>query len=319
MQRKGYSWLLALCWGLAPFQGQGQGEGEEFKWTLRSAKAPGQPEVVPEGPPLPSIADSPVRFLARMLAASELERERMLRSHTAESQAFWLRKIGQYEIFSEAERQERLQISQLHWYLALLIRVPPEQRARRLLDIPRLDRHIVERRLKQWDELSEQLRDDILANIKVLQYFARLASQLPKERESLVEGSQDLAAAGKELSASWQQLPLERRREMFNAYVQFYQMPASRQEATLQKVPFPPVRRELQDRLTELDRLPQEERRQLIGSLKTFAQMTPEEQARFHRNAARWRTMAPQEREFWMRYVKGLPPLPPGVRSAGNP
>ena len=288
--------------------------GDEHRWSLR--RVPPLPGSTP--PPLPTVAESPVRFLDRLLSATPEGRDSMLEHHSEKSRTYWRGKIAEYMEYSESERENRLRLSNLHWYLALLIRVEPENRLRHLMQIPEFDRRLVERRLEQWDLLQESLRKDILENIKVLQYVARLQGSAPGERASLLEGARDSAHPVNDQTLSWQQLSVERRQEMYRAYLKFCQLPTDRQQATLAKVPFPPVRRELRRQIELLSGLSSEERRRCLESLEAFAGMTPEAQARFLRSAERWRVMGMDERSFWISYVKRLPPLPPPLEDRGE-
>ncbi len=306
MRRTGFSWILGSLFSLAGLN------GAEPKWTVRTA--PSQPEL----PPIPSIADSPVKYLSNLLAAPSEERERMLGLQAEKSKAFWLRKIAEYERFPEAIRQAQLKTAQLYWYLALLIPVSADVRMKRLEQIPAAERVLVERCLEQWDELPGNLRDDILGNIKVIHYFARLEINLPEERPS-APLPPPLKPANPPASA-WANLPLEKQREIFGAYARFYELPASQQKAALEKMPFP-VRREFESRLDKLSQMPPDQKQKCIRFLRAFAEMTPEERARFRGNAERWQDMNLQERSFWTDYIKRLPktpPLPPGVKPASR-
>lgn len=289
--------------------------GAEPKWTLRTV--PSQPNP----PPIPSIADSPVKYLSDLLAATPERREKMLASKTKDRKAFWARKIGEYEQLPESVRQDRLKVAQLHWYIALLIPISADAREKRLKQIPDGERDIVQQCLERWDKLSEDARADVMNNFKLTRYFARgeTRSSLPPPLPpaSIRPGNLKNPSA-----QTWESSPLERRREMLDAYARFYELPARQQEATLEKMPFP-FRKECESQRNELLQMPPDQRQRTLNFLRAFAKMSPEEQARFRENAKRWRDMNSQERNFWMRYVKQLPkqlpPMPPGVESPGRP
>ena len=59
-------------------------------------------------------------------------------------------------------------------------------------------------------------------------------------------------------------------------------------------------------------KLPSVQRQVCIDSFRKFANMTPEQQLQFLKNAERWQAMTPSERETWRTLVTKLPPLPPG-------
>lgn len=288
--------------------------GAEPKWTLRTA--PSQPNP----PPIPSIADSPVKYLSDLLLASSEQREKMLSSKTKERRAFWARKIDEYERLPESVRQDRLKIAQLHWYIALLIPISSDAREKRLAQIPEGERDLVKRCLERWDKLPEDARAEVMNDFKLTRYFARgeTRSSVPPP---LPPASSRSGKRNDPSAQAWESSPLEKRREMLASYARFYELQASRQEAALEKMPFS-FRRECESQRNELLRMTTEQRQRTLNSLRAFAKMSPEEQARFRENAKRWKDMTPQERNFWMRYVeqlpKRLPPMPPGVEMPGR-
>lgn len=245
----------------------------------------------------------------------------MLSSKTKERRAFWARKIDEYERLPKSLRQDRLKIAQLHWYIALLIPISADAREKRLAQIPEGERDLVQRCLERWDKLPEDARAEVMNNFKLTRYFARGETRSsvppPLPPASSRPGKRDNPSA-----QAWESSPLEKRREMLAAYARFYELPASRQEAALEKMPFS-FRRECESQRNELLRMPPEQRQRTLNSLRAFAKMSPEEQARFRENAKRWKDMTPQERNFWMRYVEQLPkrspPMPPVAESPGRP
>lgn len=285
--------------------------GADSKWTLRTA---GEPSNLP---PVPSIAQSPVKFLSDLLRASAVQRQEILAETSPSRQAFWERKLREYEALPEPVRRARLRTAQLHWYLALLIGIPEESRRARMDSIPESDRVLVRRRMDQWDRLPVDLRSDILANIKVMQYFARLVSSSPEQRAALMKTSAEASNPMNDKKLSWQTLSPQRRQQMFDAYARFYELPPLKQEAAIAKIPVP-ARKQLKERLDELLRMPLDKQKKCLIALNAFAQMTPEERTIFRGNAERWRAMDAKEREFWTLFVKQLPPLPPMINNRGK-
>ncbi len=283
----------------------------DSKWTLRTAG--GQPNL----PPIPSIAQSPVKFLSDLLGATAEQRDDILAGRTPSRRAFWERKVREYEALPEVVRRARLRSAQLHWYLALLIGIPEESRTARIDSIPESDRVLVKRRMEQWDQLPADLRTDILANIKVMQYFARLVSSSPEQRAALMKTSSEASNPMNDKMLSWQTLSPQRRQQMFDAYARFYELPPLKQDAAIAKIPVP-ARKQLKDRLDELLRMPLDKQKKCLIALNAFAQMTPDERTIFRGNAERWRAMDAKERQFWTLFVKQLPPLPPMVSNRGR-
>ena len=290
--------------------------GAEPKWTLRTV--PSQPNP----PPIPSIADSPVKYLSDLLAASPEQRERMLAAKTRDRQAFWARKIDEYEQLPVSVRQDRLKTAQLHWYIALLIPISADARGKRLAQIPEGERDLVKRCLERWDKLPEDARADVMNNFKLTRYFARWETRSSVPPPLPPASSSRPGNLNNPSAQRWESSPLEKRREMLDAYARFYELPARQQEAALEKMPFS-FRKECESRRSELLQMPPDQRQKSLNFLRAFAKMSPEEQARFRENAKRWKDMTSQERNFWMRYVqqlpKSLPPLPPGVETSNRP
>ncbi len=286
-------------------------QAADSKWTLRTAG--GQVSL----PPIPSIAQSPVKYLSDLLSFSAEKRAEVLTKEKPSRRAFWERKIREYEALPQSFREARLRTAQLHWYLALLIGIPEESRSARVEAIPESDRVLVKRRLEQWDKLPADLRSDILDNIKVMQYFARLVSSSPSQREALLKTSAEASNPMNDKKLSWQTLSPQRRQQMFDAYARFYELPPLKQEAAIAKIPVP-VRVALKERLNELLKMPLDKQKKCLIALNTFTQMTPEERTIFRGNADRWRAMDSKEREFWTLFVKQLPPLPPMIHNRGK-
>ncbi len=309
MLRTRFSFILGGLLGWAALS------GAEPKWTLRTV--PSQPNP----PPIPSIADSPVKYLSDLLAATPERREKMLASKTKDRKAFWARKIREYERLPATIRQDRLKIAQLHWYIALLIPISADARDKRLEQIPDEERALVRRCLERWDKLPEDARADVMNNFKLTRYFARGETQSsgppPLPPASAIPGNLKNPSA-----QTWESSPLDKRRKMLDAYARFYELPARQQEATLEKMPFP-FRKECELQRNELLQMPPNQRQRTLNFLRAFAKMSPEEQAQFRKNAKRWRDMNPQERNFWMRYVeqlpKQLPPMPLGAETSSHP
>ena len=288
--------IIALGLGIAAFfevEGQGQ-------WKIRTA------DSSKDLPPVPSIADSPVAFLTRLLEATDEERAQTLLQKSDSGRAFWKRKLREYEAMPQALREARLRTAQLHWYLALLIHSSKEARGVRLSQIPEGDRLLVKHRMEQWDALPEDLRTDILANIRVMQYFARLVSSSPEQRAALLKTSSENPM--NEAGSSWKSLSPKRRQAMFDAYASFFKLPKIKQEAAIAKIPFP-VRKQFKERWDELLKMPPNQRQRCIEAIALYAKMTNEERRLFRGNAERWRTMDEAERRFWTRLRKATSPV----------
>lgn len=277
-----------------------------------------------DAPRLPDLSRSPVDDFRELLAMSSAQQEEILRAKYAEEQRRQVRaKLREYQSMPQEEREARLKLVQLRWYLLPLMQLPPAERSERLSVIPADYRPLIEERLKQWDIVPPPLKKEILDHEWTVHYFVRMESKTPAEREEALGAlSPEYRKAVEEKLANWRSLPPERRQRMYEQVHQFFELPPKEKEKTLEALT-DAERHKMESALAHFERLSPEHRRICIDAFHKFASMSAEEQAQFLRNAERWKAMPAHEREAWRNLVTLLPaasaPMPPGYETPPVP
>lgn len=278
----------------------------------------------PPAPELPLIP-SPIEDFRQMLRAKGEERERLLLDRPEQKRAVLRRKCEFYDKLPEAERERRLKMLELRWFLQPLMSQSPEERATMITGIPPEFRRLVTERLAQWDKLPAEDKKRYLDNEMALQYFTRLQQASPAAQQS-IPGITDAGQRQRmeEKLAAWRKLSARERQRSYQHFNRFFELPRQEQEKTLD-VLSETERNEMQNTLDAFAQLPPEQRRACINAFQKFASMTPAQRLEFFRNAQRWQTMSRKEREQWRNLVNNLPPTPPdglppipGARPAPN-
>jgi hypothetical protein len=250
-----------------------------------------------EAPPLPP---SPVEQFRQWLRMAPEQRTQALADWPEAKRKVIEEKLLAYQAFSEEQRERRLKMLELRWYLRPLMGMSMGQRQVQMAAIPEALQELVRKRLEQWDRLELAQQKQILQNEESRElattYFAQVRRGQALEPAQLNQ--------------------LKRSREILNnpkvaAHVAvFFTLPTEQQARTLEH--FSEVeRREMQRTLDIFAHLTPAERRLCVDSFHKFASMGVEERKEFLLNAARWQAMSPQERETWKELVTKLPPFPP--------
>lgn len=237
-------------------------------------------------PPSPAAANnSPVAFFRQLLVMPVAERSQALANRTPESRARIQAKIREYLALDANERELRLRATELRWYLAPLLRVPAADRAARVAQVPEDLRGLVQARLAQWDLLTTNVQQELIANERTVPYFARLE---PPNPATFTPQSQELT----------QQLN------------QLFELTPAEKQSTLNTLS-PAERVAMEKTLQAFGELPPALRQQCMRNYAKFAGMSAAERAEFLKNAERWAQMSPQERQAWRELVSHVPMMPP--------
>lgn len=274
-----------------------------------SAAQPSTPAL----PPIPPLEPSPLQQFRSWLTMSEEQRRNALAAWPENKRKVLIEKLRAYEILPQAQRDRRLNMLELRWYLRPLMRMTPEERTRLIDQVPVIIQPMVLDRLQAWDKLDAATRQELLENEEtqelVMAYFAQIRrgipqnqifSALPPEKRERLQ----LAVA------RWNRTSLPERQRQAAQIAQFFELPREEQTRTLAALS-PAEQVEIQRTLEAFARLPIEQRRACVSSFHKFASMPPEEKLSFLRNAARWNAMTPRERQTWKDLVTKLPPMPP--------
>ncbi len=243
--------------------------------------APAPTNLIPPIPKLPS----PVNFFRQLLAMTPMERKNCLSNRPPEVRAKILTKVREYLTLGPDERELRLRATELRWYLTPLLRVPATERTNRLAMIPDSLRDLVTSRLRLWDLLSPEMREEFLASDQALHYFTR------------VENTNQPAATQEQEKISRQ----------FN---QFLELTPAEKQQTLNSLSVP-ERAQMEKTLQTFDKLPPQQRLTCVRNYAKFAGMSTAERAEFLKNAEKWSQMSPKERQTWRDLVAEVPLWPP--------
>ncbi|HYG36061.1 MAG TPA: DUF3106 domain-containing protein [Clostridia bacterium] len=268
-----------------------------------------------EMPKLP-VAKSPVDIFRELLAMNPAERKQFLANRPAESQKLILAKIREYETLKPEERELRLRVTELRWYLLPLMSAPATNRVAQLETIPPEIRKLVEDRLRWWDLLPPGIQKELLDNEAALRYLTEVASNAPEKQQEMLQGmSPEQRGKIEPALQKWQSLSEQQRQRMIANFRQFFELNAKEQDRTLRALS-DAERRQIERTLETFGNLTPAQRAQCLRSFERFAGFSPQERQQFLQNAERWKLMTPSERQSWKTLVYNLsrlPPLPPGA------
>jgi hypothetical protein len=306
----GIGWLLCLSlWGQQPAAP-----------TAGINSAPSAAKPFSLQPPAPK---SPVDLFRSLLVMTPVERREFIAKRPPEFQKIISAKIQEYEGLKAEQRDLRLRVTELRWYLLPLLRSFSTNRSEKLTAIPDdYLRSLVEARLQEWDKLSPDVQKELLDNESTVRFYFELAARPPAQREQTVTNM--TPAVHDQLQSGirrWQALNDDQRQEIVRHFYEFFDLTAAERDKTL-KALSEIERSQIDQTLHTFDGLTPSLRAQCLRSFQKFAGLTPEERLQFLKNAERWERMTPSERQSWRNLVSAFsrqPPLPPGLRAPRAP
>ena len=220
-------------------------------------------------------------------------------------------KIKEYNELAPEDRERRLQVLQLRFYLQPLMEMAPTNRLMQLNSIPAPYRKWVDDRLQQWDLLPPPLQRDVLETEFARDYFIQIQNSSPEQRHQILSS---LPPQRRKKIEEWlHQLGkmTEQQRSKATARLStFFELTDEERERTLDRLN-PGERVHMELVLKTFRQLPPVQRQQCMESFRKFVGMTNEEREQFISNVERWREMTAAERKTWSDLVNALPPLPP--------
>jgi hypothetical protein len=262
-------------------------------------------------PPVPLGARSPITFFRELLVMNGVERALALSAYTPERQAQILAKVSEYESLDPNERELRMSVTELCWYLRPLMTRPAGYRAEQLANIPEPNRSSLARRLAEWDKLPAEVKRELLGLEPTLPYIAEIGGRSKLQRQQVLN-SLSPAQRGKLEKGlqQWDSMSEAQRQRTLQRFNQFFKLTGAEKQRTLMTLS-EPERQQIEKTLQTFGSLPEDQRARCIDSFDKFASLSPEERQEFLKNAERWKLMTPGEREAWRQLVNYVPPPPP--------
>jgi hypothetical protein len=265
-------------------------------------------------PPVVDISRSPVQEFRELLVASDSQREMLLLIRPPGLREPIEAKVRAYLALPENERELRLQATELHYYLKVLL--PLTNWSQVVTQIAEPMQTVVRDRLTTWQIMPPDMRTNLMDDEHVLSYFSQLATLTSAQRRELIKGMSPEERKKLEAAiAGWRTRPEAERRQAFAMFNQFFTLHAEERAKALSHLS-DAEREAMQVALDAFADLPDERRQVCIRSFEKFANMSLEERQEFLKKADAWRRMTPAERDQWRKVVEAvpeLPPLPPGM------
>lgn len=276
----------------------------------------------PPGPVLPS-AKSPIGYFRELLAMSPAQREQALTNRPPKVRKLILAKVREYESLQPEERELRLQVTELRWYLRPLMSASPTNRAAQLASIPEPQRQLVADRLQEWDNLAPEVQKDLLEKEATLTYLSEIQGLSDEQRREILR---NLSPARRELLEKginrWAAMSEDQRQTTLYRFNRFFELTAEEKAKAL-KTLSAPERGQIEKTVLIFGNLPPNQRDECIRSFAKFTSMSLAERQQFFKDVERWKKMSPAEQQAWRELVRKLPrrlpprpppPLPPGIR-----
>lgn len=272
----------------------------------------GEPEPLRGMPPVPLGPRSLVTFFRELLAMDEAKRVLALSMYLPEQQARILAKVHEYESYDPNERELRLRVTELCWYLRPLMTTPASHRAEQLAMIPEPNRSLLAKRLAEWDKLPAQVQKELLGLESTLPYIAEISGRSPVQRQQILNNmSSALRGRLEKGLQKWDAMSEGQRQRTLSRFNQYFKLSRAEKEKTLMTLS-EPERQQIEKTLQTFGNLSEQQRAWCLRSFEKFASLSPEERQEFLESAERWKLMPPSEREAWRQLVTVVPPpLPP--------
>lgn len=283
-----------------------------FATGVALAQAPGPSGRAPlvSQPPgisaAPALDASPVDYFRQLLSMSAQERALALEKRPEDKRKSLEAKIAEYSQMTPEEREARLRLAEVWYYLQPLMNLAPAQRAARLATIPASDRPLIEERLKLWDLVPQPRRKEFLENKFAVQYFLRLDSDGIASQKPWVTKTPEEWKALEERIQTWSALPQDERQKMYHHFQEFLEMAPNEKQKTLHALS-EEERQKLEKSLRTFDQLSPQQRTMFVESFQKFSDMSKEERDQFLKNAERWQEMTPRDRQTWINLMNLLP------------
>jgi hypothetical protein len=277
----------------------------------QQAPPPGSVTVVASS----SSAQYEYDYFRRLLAASPEEREKLLAGKKPEHRQVLVKSLRTYDSMNPDDREHRLRLLEVRFYLTSLMPLAPNQRAARLRFVPASDRPLIEERLQIWDKISPDVQKLLLEQERLI----RVASILvPVPGRGDVDLSSTASNQLRQIEHSldrFKALSEPKRAEIQDNFERLFDLPdPASAKQQLDSLPLTAAERDQMEKtLAQFRSLTKPQRDMCIQNFRKLSKLPPEELRRFLKNAEEWQKMSPKDREDWRKIINNLPPFPPGL------
>lgn len=294
-----FSWLAAamLCHGV----------GIETVMAQVQTNVAATNTVIVEPPGLPPC---PIELFRQLLPKDRAEQEQMLADRPPEKRRLILAKVREYRTLKPEVRQQKLEATELRWYLQQLIAIPAANHEMLLAGVPAKYRTLLEERLRYWDNLPPNAQEFFRTNEAARTYLSMPVAQ----KVSIPQTSNNRLEDGIQ---QFRSLP----DSQLTQFRRFFDVKPEEKQKILSALP-EAERQQIEKTLEKFAQLTSADREVCIQSFQKFANLSLEERNQFLRNAERWTLMSSAERQEWKNLVDNLttlPPAPPGLFISSPP
>jgi hypothetical protein len=251
---------------------------------------------------------------------TQAERRDFIAKRPPAAQKVILAKVLEYEGLQPDQRELRLRVTELRWYLLPLMSTPATNRTARLSAIPDDElRELVEARLRQWDELEPPVQRALLDNESTLRFYFELAARTAGQRAVTITNMP--LPVNDEIESGirrWQALTNEQRQEIARHFREFFDFTSGEKTKILNTLS-KSERLQIEKTYQTFESLSPTLRNQCLRSFQKFISLSPDERRQFLQNAERWERMTPAERQTWRNLVSTFANLPPLPGNLGGP
>jgi hypothetical protein len=244
-----------------------------------------------------------------------VERRDFIAERPPEAQKVILAKIHEYERLQPEQRDLRLKVTELRWYLLPLLSTPATNRTARLAGIPIDLRELIEARLSEWDKLEPRVQKELLDNESTVRFYFELAART--EKTQVVRDVSQVNGLESGLRR-WQVLTDQQRQDVVRHFYQFFDLTSVEKTKILNTLS-ETERLQMEKTLRTFGNLTPMQRSECLRSFQKFVSLSPDERRQFLKSAERWERMTPSERQTWRNLVSNLANQPPLPGNLGGP
>jgi len=257
---------------------------------------------------------SPVDVFRQLLAMSPIERKQSLTNRPAGIQKLILAKVREYESLKPDERELRLRVTELRWYLMPLLTESGTNRAALMALVPKEYRQPVQQRLMTWALLPPNLRAEMLTNDLAIRYMVATGEERTNLLSTMSPGRQEQL---KKSIEQWQSLPEAQREKIMARFSRFFDLSAGEKKKALNTLSAA-EQQQIEKTLRTFEGLDPLKRARCIHSFEKFANLSLEERQQFLKNAERWKIISADERQRWRDLVEKIS-TSPGFKQMPRP